>query len=271
MVSLFVSLFVLVVFTGCLGNDEVEEDGNGAAFTEDTGSLSGTVFDENLNPLNGALVTLVQLQVEEAEAHIMDKTADQAGKYAINQIPPGSYRAQVSSACCHEAVENLDIVAGEPTTKDFMLNLRTQEERRDPWVDGAHEWNGNFECVAGTVNVCQNNERRQGQVVEPGARTVTVGLDWEPNALLGAQELRLRVLNGGNDEVIMEETGGPGFQIVLDQAMLAEEKVDDDTWTVVFDVQAAGTDVLYGQRFTIWWTLHYWDPAPDGYSTIPDQ
>lgn len=260
-------LLVGVVLTGCLGDDDV--GGGDAAFTEDTGSLTGSVFDENLNPLDDATVMLVATDAAEGDARVFNGSTDGQGSYSVKQVPPGPYRAQVSSFCCHEAVEQVEIVAAEAIPMDFMLALKSQAERQDPWVDGAHDWTGLFECVVGTINVCQENDRRHGEVVEPGAKTITVALDWEPNAVLGAQELNLRVVNGGNDRVMVEGTGGPGMQLVATGELL--EDLESETWTIVFDVQAAGTDVLWSQQFTIWWSVHYWDAAPSGYSTLPDQ
>lgn len=265
------------LLAGCLGGDDMDPDGSGntQAFTADTGAVRGTVFDVNLNPLQNARLTLVEVG-EDAATSIVN--ASQGGAYTFPMVEPGDYRIQASHLCCHEEIRTVEVLAGQENSDvDFMLDIMTTTELQLPYRTGPLDWVGFIDCQFGNINVCQSNERRKGTTVDPGLETLTVGLEWEANGLLGASEFELQVINRvGNDEVIASMSGTPPFEMVLDDSVIEDQDLhfsqyQDSEWSVLFTVDSVDVELVYQQEFTIWWALHYWEPAPSGYSALPDR
>lgn len=272
--SLLACALLGVVFAGCLGGDD-GPDPRAPSVTEETGAVSGRVMDANLNPIVGGFVALLEGDSET----VATQRTDEDGYYVLNQVPPGSYRLHVSSICCRDQVMTVDVVAGEVLDGvDVMLDLRTALEQQNPWNTGALDFSGFINCMVNQVNVCQDNLRRHGVRVDPGLKTATVGLQWATTGgPVGAEEFTLSVYNRvGGSHLLGQKTGTSPFEFTLDDSVIQDESMkfrnfEDSEWNLMFEVMPVEGDVVYQQAFTIWWTFHYWEPAPPGYSTLPDQ
>jgi hypothetical protein len=275
---LVVGVLLITAMAGCLGGgSEVEpedEDGADPRFTEDTGSLTGQVMNRDLLPLGGATITLSQANEERFSA-----TSRGDGRYAVNFVEPGTYRVQVVAPWHYSQVANVEIKAGDETPKNFILDEVTEDDLRFPYQDGPHDWSGFIGCSAGGVPICQfdpNDDRRKSVDVERGVKTITVGVNWSPNGLAGATDLVLEIRH--EPKILATVTGkAPAFEITLDDSLIEDETLrfenfEDGGWLVEFRVYTPVGEpvVAFQQPFTVWWTFHYWQPAPPGYSTLPE-
>jgi hypothetical protein len=77
----FVCMFL---FIGCGGGDS-----GGGGSSGETGSIEGTVLDENSNPLEGVLCSIAVDKAKEAAT--IEGTTDEQGNYLINGIPVGRW------------------------------------------------------------------------------------------------------------------------------------------------------------------------------------
>jgi hypothetical protein len=82
-----------------------------------TGSLSGTVQDNNGNPLANGTVTILGTPIAPA-------TTDAAGHYSFSSVPNGTYNVRADAGRCNNAQTDSVTVSGS-TTHDFKLPQRT--------------------------------------------------------------------------------------------------------------------------------------------------
>ncbi|MCE1248252.1 MAG: carboxypeptidase-like regulatory domain-containing protein, partial [Firmicutes bacterium] len=84
---LVVALLALGFIAGCGSSSD---DGGGDS---STGTVTGTVTDQNSQPISGALCTVSNL---EAKAEYSD-TTDDSGVYEITSVPSGSWILTISA------------------------------------------------------------------------------------------------------------------------------------------------------------------------------
>jgi hypothetical protein len=82
-----------------------------------SGSLSGTVHDNNGNPLANGTVTILGTPIAPA-------TTDAAGHYSFASVPEGTYNVKAEAGRCNTAQTDSVTVSGS-TTHDFTLPQRT--------------------------------------------------------------------------------------------------------------------------------------------------
>jgi hypothetical protein len=82
-----------------------------------SGSLGGTVHDNNGNPLANGTVTILGTPIAPA-------TTDAAGHYSFPSVPNGTYNVKAEAGRCNTAQTDSVTVAGS-TTHDFTLPQRT--------------------------------------------------------------------------------------------------------------------------------------------------
>lgn len=122
-------LVVCVVLAGCSGATPSSSSSNptvtsGADFTQapsaDTGSIKGTVTDEEMQPLAGVEVALLDVPGEAPSAR-----TDATGNFGFAEVAPGSYRLAVQQLGYESVARKVEVVAGETQELKIVLTALT--------------------------------------------------------------------------------------------------------------------------------------------------
>jgi hypothetical protein len=119
--TFMVAVLGLATLAGCIGVDDADptsdqdQQTGPAEFTEDTGAVSGTVLDDQGLPVEKGQVALAGDGFEEAT------TTDEAGRFAFSNVDPGSYRLFINALGYESVGKNVDVVVGEVTTVEVLL------------------------------------------------------------------------------------------------------------------------------------------------------
>lgn len=266
--------------------DDVEPEGdqNGQSgsdgVAEGTALVTGRILDEDLQEVVGARVVLVQNDNVSAETE-----TDAQGDYRVAGLEPGQYRMQVTAPCCREYVQGVNLVEGEETVLNIQLTLFTEGDLQIPYVE-REEWSGQIGCSVRAAGVgynlpCQdpNDDRVHEFQIEEGLKTLVVAMDWDPLTHNVNEELVLRHYRGSgwDGDTFFRINSGPPIETRVDEESAADGEhlyysSIEDSWDVRFQVWTGGTNSLsYQQPFTVWYELHYWEPAPEDASALPDQ
>lgn len=92
-------------------------------FAQTTGAISGTVFDKDGNPVEGAVVKLSGDPLPGGRT----VTTSATGQYAFPLIQPGAYTVEVSKAGIGDSKRQDVVEVGKTTTLDIVLGLAVQE------------------------------------------------------------------------------------------------------------------------------------------------
>ncbi|TMU87402.1 hypothetical protein FGG79_04555 [Bacillus sp. BHET2] len=113
-----------------------------ASLSPIAGLVMGTVTDNAMNPIEGALVTIIQNNIP-----IATDITDQNGNYEIPNLAPGSYTVVVSAENFTTETVGVIIISGESTVADAVLVP-------DPGTLTGNVTNDSGDPIAGaTVNV----------------------------------------------------------------------------------------------------------------------
>ncbi len=134
------ALLLTTALAGCLGGDE---DSSGdqvlkeqAKAGDRTGGIQGVVTDTAIQPVEGANVTLLEI----------DQTATTAsdGSYAFSDLEPGTYTVSVNASGFVSTRNETQVSAGQVNNVDFLLtHLQSTEAYTQVF-----ELKGFFECGA---------------------------------------------------------------------------------------------------------------------------
>lgn len=280
-------IFAVAVLAGCVGSDDEPapgtQDGSEENATDGSGTLEGVVMDEDLNPVDGARVSVVA-----NDSMLAETETDDQGRYRITDIDPGEYRVQITASCCREHVQGVTIEADETAGINVQLIRFTQDEVGTPYVERG-EWTGFLSCsyrdAQGSGNhllPCEdlddNTDRIHDLDLKRGLKTIVVGMDWD-NELTNFQgQLVLRHYVApwqSNSPTFFRIDAEPPIEVTIgpEDASSGEDLYFENiesTWNTQFQVWAGGTpNVVYQQPFSVWYDLYYWEEAPDGASALP--
>lgn len=284
---LTVAIVATMALAGCLGSEEDLEPGEGDDLSngssENTGIVEGRVMDEDLVPVSGARISVVQNDTLHAETE-----ADDQGEYRVTGLEPGQYRVQITASCCREHVQGVTVEAGETASVNVQLIRFTEDEIGTPYVE-SDQWTGFVSCsyrdATGSgyhsgpcEDLDDNTDRIHELELKRGLKTIVVGMEWD-SELTNLQErlvLRHYVAPWQSNaptffridaESPIEVTIGP--EDARDGEDLYFENIES-AWTTEFQVWAGGTpNVVYQQPFTVWYDLYYWEEAQEGASALP--
>lgn len=262
-------MLLFSVLAGCLGSTDDLEDEAITELREGTGILEGRVLDGDLFPLGNATVSVVHGGL------VAEETTAPDGNYRIVNLDPQVYRIQVSAPCCREEVKQVEVVADNVTTMNLMLQRFSDGDLRIPIVEEL-EWEGFYGCGTATVILLvssgcgdPNHDRYHPFEIGRGLKTLLMTMEWEDGAN-AADSYRVyidRVIQGSSNHRYMTLQGGSPLEGRLDTQEIEADfdgLEEDDHWTIGFSVWAGSSvNVIYQQPFTIYYELHYWEPAPE--------
>ncbi len=121
--ALLMAIALLAVgLTGCIGGDDSDEplQKERADVTADLGGVEGVVTDDAVQPVEGANVTLQEL----------DRTTQTAsdGSYAFSKIEPGAYTVVFRSDGFITAQETVTVQAGQAAILDVILTHAASQQ-----------------------------------------------------------------------------------------------------------------------------------------------
>ncbi len=248
-------ILLLVLFTATA--PLVTGDG-GDPDPDDPGQATvlGRVFSDSFEPIEGATLYLMLGN----GTVVYSTTTNETGSYRFDEVDPDTYRLVATAAGFESHAVKLQVEPEAVHEVHFML-----VEIPQPWVDGPNDWDGFIGCwisIATCDGVDPNHSTTHSTQTEPESETATLALEWQPNNFLGAEELRL-VVEDQEGSLIADETGPSPLELRIDDGL-------QDVEGLTFRVQPETTSLVYQQTFTLWWALHYVDPAPDGYSPLSE-
>lgn len=288
--AFMVAILLTTAMAGCFGSDKAAPaDDPGAptaVATDQTGGLQGNLVTGHLEPIaNGKIGVLQAGQV------VHEATSDERGRYAISDIAPGSYRIQAASICCNPQVREIDIFAGQVSEINFQLELLSDDDLRDPYVE-TQDWAGMISCAVAGVAICgvqgdleesleDPNDRFMTNIdVRKGLKSLVLAVEWRAVGGAFGKTLNLRVENDdcgglGCSYTYGSVTGESPLHLRIDNGDITDEAwlwdAIEDNRTLQFRVfPGAATDAMYQQGFTVFYDAYYWAEAPDGASALPD-
>lgn len=275
MVLMVLAALTAAAFAGCVGGDDdpetEEESGQNAGQGEST--IHGTILTVDLEPVDGATVSLVQGSDLYADAR-----TNAEGEYEVEGVEAGEYRIQVTAACCREHVQGVSIPEGENVRVSVQLERFTERDLQTPHMK-QFEWEGVLSCSFGVLGgvsyncggFSSNNDRAHDFEVSEGLKTIVVAMAWD-SANTNLNDGMIVDLMRGNDR-LGEGIGESPIEYRVDADGEGGNDFEniEDTWDLEWLVWAGGTaNVIYEQTFTVYWHEYYWEHAPEGASALPD-
>ena len=135
-VPVVVLVLVVGALSGCVGaeSSDATQDGNGpgvtagpAAFDDTTGGIEGSVTDTELVPVAGALVGIL---TSASSAEPITVMTDEAGRFSISHVPPGSQTLQVSALGYGSTSKRVEVVPGQVATVQLVIEKIAIETAR---------------------------------------------------------------------------------------------------------------------------------------------
>ncbi len=252
--AVLAGLFLTTALAGCITGDDGEGDDQvlkeQAQAGERTGGVQGVVTDNAVQPIEGANVTLIEI----------DETTQTAtdGSYAFSNLDPGSYTVSVNASGFVSARNTTDVSAGEVTNVDFLLtHLQSTEAytqvfelqgffecgvevgydfrqelpevpeppEQVPWIDPRYFFLGLAACAAGNIGSenTTNDKFSHFFEFEPPVDTVVYEMTWEANNQFSDwMTTRMEVEGFANDGVgTVFRTQGPSPIV---------ERLEKPTW-----------------------------------------
>lgn len=143
------TLFALasLILAGCAGSGATTDTDNTSALAVDpggeTGAIDGTVVDDGVNPIPGALVAVT------TTAGDLQATTDVAGRFVLNNVPPGKQTLFAAALGYDSVAKVVQVVGGEVTSISLSLSPIPIVE---PYVETFGPFDGYFECRMGHAN-----------------------------------------------------------------------------------------------------------------------
>ncbi len=309
LVALFaVASMVLAGCAG--GSDVLEDDGTvpsgPATFDEETGGIEGVVTDEESRPVVGAQVGILQLGFETTteetgrfvfnnvapgkQAVVVQKLGYQSASRVVDVVPGQSATVQL---------ELTTIVVNTPYYESIPKDGLFECTWRHPLGSGVCGYLGSLNDTTGNPledNVFTQSERKWNYDAAAGTMTVLNEAVWTQNTAATGDNLRMffsyanrtsshtfcqadgfspLTLEWERSEVDEDGeclSGGSGGLSEMDT--IPEEGLKVQTFVSVGATQtpAGGVSaaIALDQRFEIWFSLFYWEQAPEDFSALPD-
>lgn len=289
--ALLVTCALLAVgLAGCIeGGDELtaaegaDVDEGPVEVSAGEALLKGRVLNDGLEPAEGATV------IEKATG--LNTTSDADGRYRLAGLTPGAQAIVVQAPGHAPITEEIELVEGEATVKDFMI----QRVRGATPYHQVFEQSGLLECqknlgravancvpIQNLLNQLGTNPTNTKQVLKwhvapvEGLELVRLELVWEPTALTTTDHLLfmaepdLSQLSGGQ----WGQVEGPSVLTIditgENLTQLKENATEDKPYQTRVWPPRGYEDVVYMQKFTIFASHFYYSLPSDDYSGVPD-
>lgn len=278
-----------------------------ATFDETTGAIEGTVFDAESQPIEGAIVGVIQLGTQ--------VSTDIAGHFSFSNLLPGAYQVAGQKLGYSAAAKQVQVVAGEIAPISLVLEkLEIKQAYHTTFnVKGYFECSWTFVITTGPcfypvtgtntsyvpVDPWTNNKRQFDYSVGPGVMTMLNEMTWsQTTAATGDQMSVFMSYQGrsGNHWYCRAEHANP---VTLRWDRDPESRDNDDAGSCSIGTGAQLPDAepqtipiegqtltsrgntgpgtytptigfALQQSFDLYVSAFYWEPAPDGFTGLAD-
>lgn len=178
----WILLALLIPLAGCAddaGPTTVEDDdtfdGVETHATATTGVIRGVVVDESIQPIVGAMVSLVGSD--------LNTTTNENGAFAFNELEPGSYFVEASRLGFVAMQKDTTVVAGVDTPEVLKFVLLRDEGLRIDFTP--YDWKGFMQCGLSVIALCGvaddylDDDFVETHVVDPDPAWIQSEMIWE--------------------------------------------------------------------------------------------
>jgi hypothetical protein len=131
-----VLVLLVIAFAGCVGQSEGAQpkdaepsvNAGPASFDETTGAIEGTVTTEDLAPVPGATIGLLDGSNQ--------TTTDTTGRFVFNRMEPGTYQVGANALGYESQARSVDVQAGAVAPVQFILKELPSEA---PYMNTIYE------------------------------------------------------------------------------------------------------------------------------------
>lgn len=285
-----VLLVPAVALAGCVGSETEALGGPGAesaAADSESGVVRGIVTTDEQSPLEGALVALVEVGLE--------NRTDESGLFVLRGVAPGDYTLAVQKLGFESAASRVQVEAGQTVERSITLAaIQVADPFHETLIFEGHMTCGMGLIVVtivtgcgttgtpvGNVTVDPNEKNIFDQVAQPGLLSVVGELVWTQAAAVAATELELDLYSGWTCTPfcsVDEDYGGtqgpsPVVLVVTDEFDDIEEEPITIQHVVSVDSQEDDPPfviIVLQQDFTLYSTHFFGEPAPEGFAARPD-
>ncbi len=116
----FLGILMIAALSGCVAEGTTAAvaapEAQPAEFDETNGGIEGLVHDDNLLPVQNAIVALGDLPE-------IQTTTDEAGRFSLSHVPAGQHPLYVSALGFNSAGKSIEVASGVVTQVDIILVL----------------------------------------------------------------------------------------------------------------------------------------------------
>ena len=183
-------LLVAVMLAGCTAgqsasgpiDSQAPVASGPAQYDDTTGAIEGFVTDEEINPVDGAIVGLLENTASAVQT-------DAQGRFAFSNLEPGTYTVAVQKLGYASAASSVDVLAGQTTQSKLMLSVLPVEA---PYAEliihrGIIE-NGVGVVRTATCTNCGTDETRYhfpDGAIAADWQAIMIEVEWDTNDYLG--------------------------------------------------------------------------------------
>ena len=183
-----------MVLAGCTSGASPSTAGSAApsaTVTSETGSVSGLITDDETKPVGQVTVALLELPSAATES-------DEAGRYTINQVPPGTYALVTQKLGYQESSKRIDVKVGEVTTVNILLTpIAIETSRQEGYqLDAYMQFGASTPVVTARPGILLNDKLIFSKDVAGGVMSLVTAMTWDSSAPATAKKMRLDVIVG---------------------------------------------------------------------------
>lgn len=277
-------LVATLALAGCAGSGGGAKQTTSAAPapppapTEETGTVSGVVTNEEAQPVANVRVALLETGNE--------TKSDASGAFVFNGIVPGTYRLLTEALGYRETGRSVTVVAGE--VSEVLVSLIAITIELEPFIEMT-PYTGMIQCsvnpnyaiypchgITGQDKAAFDFFHNQNITLAEMVAEFT----WTPsNAVMGQElevdlckytaermeELCTGALGADGEDNYKYETGGPPLVLRADKLDVKK----NNHWIVGAGGPLASPYPVYQQAFTVYVSLCYIEVCADDYSAFP--
>ncbi|MBI2078377.1 MAG: carboxypeptidase regulatory-like domain-containing protein [Euryarchaeota archaeon] len=240
--------------------------------SSDTGSITGEVFTDEFQPIPGTEVAINGPATSSA-------MTDAEGKFTFNELPPGSYVVFAQRLGFQSASKKAAVTAGAATEVSFSLEAVAIDE--DPRME--YVQTDGFITGPDVYCFCVIVYRTYSFTLNltPGAQDIVTSMAWLANAPTTARYLYLGLYY---KETRNGTFGASPVTTRIEELELSKKDKATVFYSIYFACQGATFTpqcladhpdalvpvIAYEQRVKLYSSIFYHQPAPDGYTGLPE-
>lgn len=241
---------------------------------DSTGSVTGRVLDEEMQPIAGADVGI------RGQLSLVAKT-DNLGRFTINGVTPGKLVLDVQRLGFESSTKSVDVAAGEVSEVQIVLvALMVEPEGFVQMIPlkAYMQFGATTPVVTLRPGILLNDKLIFTNSMNKGVRHTLSEMSWQSSAPLAAKKMRLDTTADGK---ALSNRSAPSPLTVFHEYLNTTKKADivHNVWlpfscdifmpTTCTGVPDSLAVVVYEQRFDIYISLFFSKDREAGYTAVP--